>query len=87
MIPWFGVSDPRWPYKFVHALLRIVMKTGKLNLQANTPVHKVSERDSEGYITVTTDRGQVRAKAVMHATVSRLALGLTPDARTAGPAT
>lgn len=58
-----------WPYKFVHAILRIVLDTGKLNLQSNTPVLKVSERDQDGYITVSTSRGDVRAKTVVHATV------------------
>lgn len=50
-------------------MLRIVLDTGKLNLQANTPVLKVSERDQDGYITVSTSRGDVRAKTVVHATV------------------
>jgi glycine/D-amino acid oxidase-like deaminating enzyme len=59
-----------WPYKFVHALLRIVEKTGNLNIQANTPVGKVSEKDANGWITVETERGIVRTKAVFHATVS-----------------
>lgn len=59
----------RWPYKFVHALLRIVIKSGKLNLQANTPVESVSDRDANGYVTVQTARGSVRAKRVIHATV------------------
>ncbi|WVQ80116.1 hypothetical protein IAT38_002217 [Cryptococcus sp. DSM 104549] len=57
-----------WPYKFVHALLRIVMDTGFLNLQANTPAQSVSEKDADGWITVKTDRGEVRARAVFHAT-------------------
>jgi glycine/D-amino acid oxidase-like deaminating enzyme len=59
-----------WPYKFVHALLRIVEETGNLNIQANTPVGKVSEKDANGWITVETERGTVRTKAVFHATVS-----------------
>lgn len=50
-------------------MLRIVLDTGKLNLQANTPVLKVSERDQDGYITVSTSRGDVRTKTVVHATV------------------
>lgn len=58
-----------WPYKFVHAMLRLVMGTGKLNLQANTPAVQVSEKDQDGFITVKTPRGDVRAKAVVHATV------------------
>lgn len=50
-------------------MLRIVLDKGKLNLQANTPVLKVSERDQDGYITVSTSRGDVRTKTVVHATV------------------
>lgn len=45
------------------------MKTGKLNLQANTPVGEVSKRDADGWITVKTPRGDVKAKSVVHATV------------------
>lgn len=58
-----------WPYKFVHAMLRLVMGTGKLNLQANTPAVAVSEKDKDGFITVKTSRGDIRTKAVVHATV------------------
>lgn len=50
-------------------MLRIVLDTGKLNLQANTPVLKVSERAQDGYITVSTSRGDILAKTVVHATV------------------
>ncbi|KAJ5362553.1 hypothetical protein N7541_003397 [Penicillium brevicompactum] len=57
-----------WPYKFVHALLRLVLKSGNLNLQAHTPVETVSERDESGWIIVKTARGDVRAKSVVHAT-------------------
>ncbi|KAF7557929.1 hypothetical protein G7Z17_g324 [Cylindrodendrum hubeiense] len=54
-----------WPYKFVHALLRIVLEAGNLNLQAHTPALSVSERDSSGWITVKTPRGDVRARATL----------------------
>lgn len=54
----------------MHALLRIVLATGNLNLQANTPVLSVGQRDAEGRVEVKTERGTVRAKAVLHATVS-----------------
>ncbi|RDW57071.1 hypothetical protein BP6252_13886 [Coleophoma cylindrospora] len=67
-----------WPYKFIHALLRIVLDTGKLNLQAHTPVTAVSERGADGWITVTTARGVVRTKAVVHAT-NRWASHLLPE--------
>ncbi|CAG8099176.1 unnamed protein product [Penicillium olsonii] len=67
-----------WPYKFVHALLRTVLKAGNLNLQAHTPAETVSERDESGWITVKTARGDVRTKAVMHAT-NRWASHLLPE--------
>ncbi|KAH8597734.1 FAD dependent oxidoreductase-domain-containing protein [Bisporella sp. PMI_857] len=67
-----------WPYKFVHALLRIVSQKGNLNLQANTPAVEVSERDADGWITVKTPRGDVRTKVVVHAT-NRWASHLLPD--------
>lgn len=50
-------------------MLRILLATGKVNLQANTPALSVSEKDADGWITVTTSKGDVRAKAVVHATV------------------
>ncbi|KAK8875327.1 FAD dependent oxidoreductase [Apiospora arundinis] len=57
-----------WPYKFVHAILRIVLARGNLNVQAHTPVMQVGERDADGWIQVRTERGTVRARAVVHAT-------------------
>lgn len=68
----------RWPYKFVHALLRILLEAGNLNLQAHTPAESVSERDESGWITVTTARGSVRTRAVVHAT-NRWASHLLPE--------
>jgi len=58
--------------------LRIVLEKGHLNLQANTPVMSVSERDSAGWITVNTDRGVVRTRAVIH-TTNRWASHLLPE--------
>lgn len=49
-------------------MLRIVLRTGRLNLQANTAVLGVSERNANGWITVKTLRGDVLTKAVVHAT-------------------
>ncbi|ORY67771.1 FAD dependent oxidoreductase-domain-containing protein [Pseudomassariella vexata] len=71
-------SGQIWPYKFVHAMLRIVMESGNLNLQANTPATSVSKRDATGWITVQTPRGEVRTKTVMHAT-NRWASHLLPS--------
>lgn len=67
-----------WPYKFVHALLRIVLAAGKLNLQAHTPAQAVSERDEDGWITVQTERGGIRTRAVVH-TTNRWASHLLPE--------
>lgn len=67
-----------WPYKFVHALLRILLATGKLNLQAHTPAEHISDRDAEGWITVQTARGSVKTRAVIHAT-NRWAAHLLPE--------
>ncbi|KAM3420079.1 hypothetical protein BST61_g3384 [Cercospora zeina] len=67
-----------WTYKFVHALLRIVLAAGNFNLQANTPAQSVSERDADGWITVTTDRGSIRTRSVVHST-NRWASHLLPE--------
>lgn len=72
------LTFPSWPYKFVHALLRIVLDAGNLNLQAHTPAQAVSERDTQGWITVTTDRGSIRTRAVVH-TTNRWASHLLPE--------
>ncbi|OCF61472.1 FAD dependent oxidoreductase superfamily protein [Kwoniella mangroviensis CBS 10435] len=61
-------SGQVWPYKFVHALLEILLTTAKLNLQSHTPALEVSARDADGYITVSTPRGDIKAKTVVHAT-------------------
>ncbi|CAK3917417.1 FAD dependent oxidoreductase [Lecanosticta acicola] len=67
-----------WPYKFAHALLRKVLASGQLNLQAHTPAQTISERDADGWITVTTDRGVVKARTVVH-TTNRWASHLLPE--------
>ncbi|RMZ71110.1 fad dependent oxidoreductase superfamily [Pyrenophora seminiperda CCB06] len=71
-------SGQIWPYKFVHAILRIVLEKGNLNLQANTPVVEISEKDANGWITLTTERGSIRARTVVH-TTNRWASHLLPE--------
>ncbi|USP76839.1 hypothetical protein yc1106_04113 [Curvularia clavata] len=71
-------SGSIWPYKFIHALLRILLAKTSLSLQANTPVTRVSERDSAGWITLTTPRGTLRARSVVH-TTCRWASHLLPE--------
>ena len=62
----------------MHALLRIVLQKGNLSLQAHTPVTDVSARDANGWITVQTERGTIRAKNVVH-TTNRWASHLLPE--------
>ncbi|OCF32124.1 FAD dependent oxidoreductase superfamily protein [Kwoniella heveanensis BCC8398] len=71
-------SGQVWPYKFVHALLQLLLKTGQVNLQANTPALSVSQQDADGLITVDTPRGKIKAKTVIHAT-NRWASHLLPE--------
>jgi hypothetical protein len=54
------------------------MEKARLNLQANTAVVEVSERDGNGWITVKTLRGDVRTRTVVHAT-NRWASHLLPE--------
>lgn len=56
-----------WPYKFVLHLLKKAISQG-VNLQTHTPVQQVSSsQDFEGYWTITTTRGAIRAKTVVYA--------------------
>ncbi|KXJ84742.1 FAD dependent oxidoreductase [Microdochium bolleyi] len=57
-----------WPYKLVLALLSKAIDAG-VNLQTHTPVTAVTGTpDEEGYLTLTTPRGVVRAKKIVYAT-------------------
>lgn len=57
-----------WPYKFVIGLLSIALAAG-VNLQTHTPVSAVTkEPDADGLLTLTTERGSVRAKKIVYAT-------------------
>jgi glycine/D-amino acid oxidase-like deaminating enzyme len=56
-----------WPYKFVMSLLANAVSRG-VKLQTHTPVTAVSEaRDDKGYWTVSTPRGNIKAKTVIFA--------------------
>lgn len=57
-----------WPYKLIIGLLSKALDAG-VNLQTNTPVEKVTKTpDSEGYLTITTPRGDMRAAKIVYAT-------------------
>ena len=65
----------RWPYKFVHGLMEKMLERKQINVQSNTAVVSITdEKDSEGYFTVKTKRGEMKAKTIVHANV-RLTLG------------
>ncbi|KAI0977514.1 FAD dependent oxidoreductase [Xylaria arbuscula] len=67
-----------WPYKMVMHLLAAAV-TGGVNLQTHTPVRAVSpEADGEGYWTLETERGNIKAKRVVFAT-NGYTSGLLPE--------
>jgi len=48
-----------------------MLERQQINVQSNTPVLSISdEKDSEGYFTVKTKRGEIKAKTIVHANVS-----------------
>lgn len=55
-----------WPYKFILGLLEILLPTGKLNLQTNTPVTGVTS-DLNGGLVVETNRGKTHASKIVYA--------------------
>jgi glycine/D-amino acid oxidase-like deaminating enzyme len=55
-----------WPYKFIMALLRKVLASGKVNLQTNTPTTPIHQ-EPDGTWRIDTPRGSIRAKKVVHA--------------------
>jgi glycine/D-amino acid oxidase-like deaminating enzyme len=55
-----------------------MLQKGNLNLQAHTPVTGISERGANGWITITTERGTIRARTVVH-TTNRWASHLLPE--------
>ena len=65
-----AVSSPAcsfWPYKFVSQLLASLIGQGVVNLQTNTPVTAVRQ-EQDGYSSIKTARGSMRAKKVVFAT-------------------
>jgi glycine/D-amino acid oxidase-like deaminating enzyme len=55
-----------WPYKFILHILKVVMASGSVNLQTNTPATSILP-DSNGNWIVDTPRGKIHAKQVIHA--------------------
>ncbi|KAF5009272.1 hypothetical protein FDECE_4484 [Fusarium decemcellulare] len=70
-----------WPYKMVTGILEKLVKEKGLLVQTNTVVTSVSDQDGDDFATVKTNRGNIRAKHVVHATncwVGHLAPELRP---------
>ncbi|KAI0490854.1 FAD dependent oxidoreductase [Xylaria cf. heliscus] len=67
-----------WPYKMVMHLLAAAVRAG-VNLQTHTPVRAVSpEADGDGYWTLETSRGTIKAQRVVFAT-NAYTSGLLPE--------
>ncbi|KAI1284417.1 FAD dependent oxidoreductase [Xylaria sp. FL0933] len=67
-----------WPYKMVMHILADAVAAG-VNLQTHTPVRAVSaEADAEGYWTLGTERGSIKAKRIVFAT-NAYTSGLLPE--------
>lgn len=53
-----------------------MLERKQINVQSNTAVVSITDKkDSEGYFTVKTKRGEMKAKTIVHANV-RLTLGM-----------
>ncbi|KAK7413498.1 hypothetical protein QQX98_007646 [Neonectria punicea] len=83
--PCFGAigmpAASMWPYKMVTSLLDKMVRENGLSIQTNTLVTAVYDEDDKDFAVVKTDRGEIRAKHVVHATnawASRLVPELRP---------
>ncbi|KAJ9629994.1 hypothetical protein H2204_008798 [Knufia peltigerae] len=56
-----------WPAKFIQGLLKIVLATGRVNLQTHTPASSIQADSHHGWI-VHTERGTISTRHVVHAT-------------------
>lgn len=56
-----------WPYKFVTGMLKKMVDKNGLSIQTNTKVTSVSDKDTDDFATLTTSRGDIRARHVVHA--------------------
>ncbi|KAM0328641.1 hypothetical protein ACHAQA_005053 [Verticillium albo-atrum] len=57
-----------WPYKMITGLLGKLIDSGKLSVQANTTVQSIDDQSGAEFATIHTNRGDLRAKVVIHAT-------------------
>ncbi|KPM45619.1 hypothetical protein AK830_g885 [Neonectria ditissima] len=57
-----------WPYKMVTGLLGGMIDSGKLNVQTHTTVREIHDSVHDDFAIVRTDRGDIKATHVVHAT-------------------
>ena len=70
-----------WPYKWITSVLGSYIDHAKINVQTHTPVRSIIGNAEDSYATVRTDRGDIRANHIVHATnawLSRLLPELRP---------
>ncbi|CAG8190827.1 unnamed protein product [Penicillium olsonii] len=56
-----------WPYKWITGVLGRLIDTNKLNVQTNTTVSSIQDDDGSEFAIVHTDRGEIKARNVIHA--------------------
>lgn len=61
-------SASMWPYKMVSSLFEKLLAKFDLSIQTNTLVTSIQDDDGGEFATVVTDRGNLRARHVVHAT-------------------
>lgn len=57
-----------FPYKWISKVWGDLIKGGKINVQTNTTVHAIDDRDGAEFAVVKTTRGEIKARKVVHAT-------------------
>ncbi|CAG9989402.1 unnamed protein product [Clonostachys byssicola] len=57
-----------WPYKWISKVWETLIGNKRVNMQTNTPVEAIEDRDGEEFAIVKTKRGNIKAKKVVHAT-------------------
>ncbi|KAF7585340.1 hypothetical protein BBP40_011178 [Aspergillus hancockii] len=65
-----AIGDPAatlWPYKWITGVLDSFIESGKLHIQTQTTARRVLESDGD-FAIVRTNRGDIQAKHVVHAT-------------------
>lgn len=57
-----------WPYKWITSVLGELIESGKLNVQTHTTVQSITDREEDDFAVVHTQRGNIKAQNVIHAT-------------------